>query len=267
MKNVRLPLLVLILALLPGIAPAQSDPNPAKTRALELRDALKAVGSGGEVSEETWDTLRAKIDAYQKDFGVTPATTNNLILLRKYELAVSKEFSDPARYRALLAQLAGDSIPAVAEMAAGQLAVQKRLEDLKTKPVELSFTALDGTVVDLAAMRGKVVLLDFWAAWCPDCVVEAPRVVEVYQKFHDEGFEVIGISLDEDKNVMQAFTKKHGMTWPQYFDGKKWKNAISQSLDIHSLPAMWLIDKRGFVVSTSKPADLAAEVKTLLKAP
>ncbi len=267
MKKILLPSLVLACAIFSPEMPAQSDPNPAKTRALELRDALTAISENREASQESWDALRVQIDNYQKEYGATPATTNNVILLRKYELGMAKKFSDPARYRALLDQLVNDPIPAVAEMAGQQLAVQKRIEDLKTKPVELRFTAADGTAVDLAALRGKVVLVDFWAAWCPDCVVEAPRVVEAYKKYHDQGFEVLGISLDEDRDAMLAFAKQHGMTWPQYFDGKKWDNAVSKDFDIHSIPAMWLVDKKGMLAAKVSGASLAAEVERLLKAP
>src|ERR1700679_1361257 len=93
------------------------------------------------------------------------------------------------------------------------------------RPLDLNFTAVDGRKVDLAQLRGKVVLLDFWATWCPGCRQEVPEVVNTYRKYHDKGFEVVGISLDQDKDALQAFTSEHGMTWPQYFDGQGWDNA------------------------------------------
>lgn len=132
-------------------------------------------------------------------------------------------------------------------------------------PVGIQFTAVDGRAVDLAKLRGKVVLLDFWATWCPPCRAEVPHVVEAYNKLHDKGFEVIGISLDQSKEALLEFTKKNGMTWPQYFDGKGWENAISHKNGIESIPAMWLINKQGQVVSTDARGDLAAEVEKLLR--
>jgi thiol-disulfide isomerase/thioredoxin len=133
-----------------------------------------------------------------------------------------------------------------------------------SKPLDLKFTAVDGSSVDLSKLRGKVVLIDFWATWCPPCRGEVPNVVAAYQKYHDKGFEIIGISLDQDKDAMLAYTKQNGMAWPQYFDGKGWSNDISSSLGIHSIPAMWLVDQKGMLVTTNGRDDLAGQVGKLL---
>ena len=136
--------------------------------------------------------------------------------------------------------------------------------DLKSKPLDLKFTAVDGTEVDLAKMRGKVVLIDFWAVWCGPCVAELPNVIKAYEKLHPKGFEIVGISLDQDKAKLEAFTKDKGMKWVQYFDGKGWKNDISTRFGIHSIPAMWLIDKKGMLVSTNVRGRLEEEVEKRL---
>ena len=135
---------------------------------------------------------------------------------------------------------------------------------LKSEPLDLKFTALDGAEIDLAKMRGKVVLIDFWATWCGPCVKEVPNVVEAYEELHPKGFEVIGISLDQDKAKLEAFIKEKGMAWPQYFDGKGWQNEISSRFGIQSIPAMWLVDKKGMLVSTNARGDLEDEVEKLL---
>jgi thiol-disulfide isomerase/thioredoxin len=131
----------------------------------------------------------------------------------------------------------------------------------------VKFTSVDGKAVDLSKMKGKVVLLDFWATWCPPCRGEVPNVVAAYKQYHDKGFEVIGISLDQDKSALVAFTKEHDMTWPQYFDGNGWDNTISKGFGIDSIPAMWLIGKDGKVATTNARDDLAGSVATALKAP
>jgi peroxiredoxin len=90
-------------------------------------------------------------------------------------------------------------------------------------------------------------------------------VVASYNQLHKDGFEVIGISLDQNKEKLLGFTKQAGMTWPQYFDGKGWANEISGRYGVHSIPAMWLVDKKGFVRSTEVRGDkLAAQVKMLM---
>jgi thiol-disulfide isomerase/thioredoxin len=134
-------------------------------------------------------------------------------------------------------------------------------------PVDLKYTAVDGTHVDLASMRGKVVLVDFWATWCPPCREEVPNVVAAYNKYHAQGFEVLGVSLDQDENALLSFTTSNGMVWPQYFDGKGWSNDLARANGIHSIPAMWLIGKDGKLITKDAREDLDGDVARALAKP
>lgn len=149
-------------------------------------------------------------------------------------------------------------------MVEGKIKSIKATADLKTKPLDLKFTAVDGREVDLSKMQGKVVLIDFWATWCGPCVAELPNVLKAYKELHPKGFEIIGISLDSDKAKLESFVKERGMEWPQYFDGKSWKNEISSKYGINSIPAMWLVNKKGMVVSTNARGGLEEKVGKLL---
>jgi len=148
----------------------------------------------------------------------------------------------------------------------------------------IKFTAADGREVDVAKLKGKVVLVDFWATWCGPCIAELPNVVANYDKYHDKGFEIVGITLenpdirpkDNDatqvvklaaaKQKMLDFAVKKGMPWPQYFDGKWWKNDYAVKFGIQAIPSMFLLDQDGKIVSTeARGPKLEAEIKRLLK--
>lgn len=145
-----------------------------------------------------------------------------------------------------------------------QLKTAETEKRIKEKPLELTFTSTEGKVIDLAKMRGKVVLVDFWATWCGPCVAEIPNVVKTYEKLHGKGFEIVGISFDQDEKKLAAMTKEKSMPWPQYFDGQGWKNKFGTLFGITSIPRMWLVNKQGMVVDTDGRTDLETKVEKLL---
>ncbi len=110
-------------------------------------------------------------------------------------------------------------------------------------------TDLDGKPISIAAYKGKVVLVDFWATWCGPCVAELPTVLKAYEKYHDKGFEIIGISLDSDKEKLTSFIKQKNMPWQQFFDGKGWQNKLAGQYGINSIPATYLLDKDGKIIA------------------
>lgn len=136
--------------------------------------------------------------------------------------------------------------------------------------VNLHFTAVDGREVDLTNMRGKAVLVDFWATWCGPCMQEMPVLKALYEKFHAQGFEVVGIAEDESGQNLEKFIKEWAIPWPQYFDGKtaNEENRISQEFGIWGIPHGMVVDRKGHLCADNVRAEnLTRFLPTLLAKP
>lgn len=130
------------------------------------------------------------------------------------------------------------------------------------------FTAADieGNRITLSDYKGKVVLLDFWASWCPPCEREVPYMKEVYNKYRKEGFEIIGVSLDTDKDDLRAFLKKNDIKWTQVFTGQGWYTPLVVHYSVGEIPEIWLIGKDGKLITKEARGEyLEPLVKQALK--
>ena len=110
----------------------------------------------------------------------------------------------------------------------------------------------DGRTIDLKGLRGKVVLLDFWATWCPMCRAEMPSLVETYvQRAKGGKFEILGISVDEDIGLVPRFAASRGLPWPQTALGPEARNPIARLYNVHSTPMTVLVDADGRIAAVN----------------
>lgn len=123
-----------------------------------------------------------------------------------------------------------------------------------------------GKPVSLASYKGKYVLVDFWASWCGPCRAENPNVVKAYQKFHAKGFDILGVSLDADKDKWMEAVKKDNLGWSQVSDLQGWKNNVAVLYGVEGIPMNFLIDREGKIVGKGlRGEDLESKLGELLK--
>jgi len=132
--------------------------------------------------------------------------------------------------------------------------ISQKLEKIRTLqvgaiPPNISLPNPDGEMTSLYDLRGKVVLLDFWASWCKPCRAENPNVVKAYNKYKDKGFEILGVSLDQEKPRWLQAIQADGLTWTHVSDLKGWQSAGAALYNVQSIPAAFLLDAEGKIIA------------------
>ncbi len=244
----------------------------------ELNDELDAVISGSHNEKLQLDALfmkamftgrsdkadaAAKLKAVEAFIEKAPKDPRGARLY--YMAAQSGSAADQkAIFKTLIEKYPDDQF---ASMAKGSL---KRLESVG-KPFELEFTeAIKGSTISMKDLRGKVVVVDFWATWCGPCVAEMPKMKELYAKYRNKGVEFIGVSLDQSEDQgglekLKAFVAKNDIAWPQYYQGKGWESDFSRSWGINSIPCVFVVDTKGNLFSVEARGRLEEMIPELLE--
>jgi peroxiredoxin len=147
-----------------------------------------------------------------------------------------------------------DQVDRMEQQLAAQKAQEAEMERLSnlipvgSEAPDFSQQDPNGKTITLSSLRGKVVLIDFWASWCKPCRMENPNVKRVYEKYHTKGFEILGVSLDREKGAWTGAIQQDGLPWLHVSDLQFWNNAAAQQYGISSIPFTVLVDKDGKVI-------------------
>ncbi len=120
---------------------------------------------------------------------------------------------------------------------------------------EISLKTPDGKLLALSALKGKIILIDFWASWCAPCRRENPHLVEIYKKYKGKDFEIFGVSLDDNAAAWKNAIEKDGLLWPQVSELKKWESQVVKDFYIEAIPYSLLVDREGKIIAKGLRSD------------
>lgn len=241
-------------------------------RAGDIYQRLDKANQGGKVK---LDSLTRK--AFDVEFAALQVFHDSIV-----DAYISKHAASPAAARIILNRyVTYQQVDKAAEQYKvldkkvqqslyGREIVKALESDARTAPGKTApdFTQQDttGKHITLSGLRGKYVLVDFWASWCGPCRKENPNVVAAYNKFHEKGFDIIGVSLDNKKEAWTRAIRADGLTWYHVSDLKGWANAAAAAYNVKSVPANFLLDKTGKIVARNlRGEDLEKKLSELFQ--
>jgi peroxiredoxin len=259
-----LPILTAIAVIAFASHIAAADKPDAKAELQELIGKVRAKLKNGQKSEKDMADELKQFDTLLDEHKGEKTDDVAQILLMKAALYF-EVLDDAVKATEALKQLKSDFPDTKQGKTADQMIenfarqgdakkIQRSLAEGKPFP-DFDEKDLDGKPLSVGNYKGKLVLIDFWATWCGPCVAELPNVLKTYEKYHGKGLEIIGISLDKDKDKLSKFIAEKNMTWQQYFDGQGWQSKLAAKYGVNSIPATYLLDKEGIIIAKNLRGD------------
>jgi thiol-disulfide isomerase/thioredoxin len=142
---------------------------------------------------------------------------------------------------------------------------QPPIPNITDHRLDFTVAGLKGDSITLSSLKGKIVLIDFWASWCAPCRFSNKYLVKLYSKYKDQGFEIFGVSLDEEEKDWRKAVSKDKITWMQGIDTRGWEATTAIKWQVDALPSSFLVNKDGDVVAINLDKhELEKKIKELL---
>ena len=223
----------------------------------------------GEISGEELDRVVTELVTWMTAAQFDRSRLRTLVRMVEMLEPLGDNKSATAALEQILPHAEKSTVPAVQANMSMLRGIQRRL-NLPGNKLELDGHLLDGSKFDWSQYRGKVVLVDFWASWCQFCLEEVPNIKQNYAAYREQGFEVIGVCLDENRAMALDTVERMGISWPTLFSDDEsatgWDSPIALHYGISQLPMAILLDREGTVIDMeARGEQLGEQLARLLK--
>ena len=252
-----------------GQLQAALDAKSSSVKGTPENDAYASLY--GQLASFDQEMEKLNADSRSEDKAIAEAAANKIDELSKQALAKITEYIKANSNKLSAAKLfvennyemAEEDLFAIVDKADSLFKSAPRMEKLLPviearrnvavgkKFADFEMTDMNGKTRKLSEFvgNGKIVLIDFWASWCPPCRRDMPNIVEVYKQYKNKGFEIVGVSLDSKKEAWEKGVKDLDITWMQLSDLQGWKNAGAKLYGVNSIPHTVLVDKDGTIIA------------------